>query len=147
MDKIKAKIANEVLNVLKTGWAVPNDKVTIKVENGWVTLEGELTRNYQREAAKSAVIYLSGIKGVTNNIKIKSKMFDKIEQKDVENAIDRSWIVADNDINVQVAGTKVTLSGTVSSWYQKDKAGRIVWNTPGIMHLQNDLTVVYYRKG
>jgi len=142
--KTNAEIANEVLSALKSNWSVPQDKVTIKVEDGWVTLDGELPWNYQKEAAKNVVKYLTGVKGVTNNIKIKSEIHDKIEQIDVENAIERSWSIDDNDINVKVSGTTVTLTGTVDSWYQKEEAGRIAWNTPGIWHVQNDLTVDYY---
>jgi osmotically-inducible protein OsmY len=142
--KTNAEIANEVLAGLKSNWSVPNDKVTVKVEDGWVTLEGELPWNYQKDAAKNAVNYLTGVKGVTNNIKIKSETHDKIEQKDVENAIGRSWSVDDHDIKVKVSGTTVTLSGTVHSWYQKEEAERIAFNTPGIWHVNNELTVDYY---
>ena len=98
----------------------------------------------QKEAAKSAVHYLTGVKGVINNIKIKSETHDAIEKKDVENAIGRSWAVDDSDIQVEVSGTTVTLTGTVDSWYQKDEAGRIAWNTPGIWHVKNELVVDYY---
>jgi osmotically-inducible protein OsmY len=59
-SKTDAEIANEVLTGLKNNLSVPNDKVTVKVEDGWVTLEGELPWNYQKEAAKSAVNYLTG---------------------------------------------------------------------------------------
>jgi len=141
--KTNAEIANEVLTALKSNWSVPKDKVTVKVEDGWVTLEGELSWNYQKEAAKSAVNYLMGVKGVSNNIKIKSETNDAIEKKDVENAIGRSWSVDDSDINVSVSGTTVTLTGTVNSWYQRDEAGRIAWNTPGIWHVKNELAVDY----
>jgi osmotically-inducible protein OsmY len=142
--KTSDEVASEVLLALKSNWSVPKDKVKVKVEDGWVTLEGELPWNYQREAAKSAVNYLIGVKGVTNNIKIKSEIHDAIEQKDVENAIARSWSIDNNDIHVKVAGTTVTLTGTVTSWYQKEEAGRIAWNTPGIWHVKNDLSVDYY---
>jgi osmotically-inducible protein OsmY len=114
------------------------------VEDGWVTLEGELAWNYQKEAAKSAVHYLTGVKGVTNNIKIKSETHDAIEKHDVENAIGRSWSIDDSDINVSVSGTTVTLSGMVGSWYEKEEAARIAWNTPGIWHVKNELVVDYY---
>ena len=127
--KTNTEIANEVLTGLNNNWSVPNDKVTVKVEDGWVTLEGELPWNYQREAAKSAVNFLTGVKGVTNNIKIKSDSHDAIEKKEVEDAIGRSWSVDDSDINVSVTGTTVTLSGTVDSWYQKEEAGHIAWKT------------------
>jgi len=143
-SKTNVEIANEVLTALKSNWSVPKDKVTVKVEDGWVTLEGELPWNYQREAAKNAVHYLSGVKGVTNNIKIKSESHDAIEKRDVEKAIGRSWSVDDSDINVSVSGTTVTLSGTVNSWYEKGEAERIAWNTPGIWHVKNELSVDYY---
>jgi len=45
-------IATEVLNAFKWNWEIPGDKVKVKVEDGWVTLEGNLNWNYQREAAK-----------------------------------------------------------------------------------------------
>ena len=142
-SKTDVEIANEVLVALKANWSVPNDKVTVKVEDGWVTLDGELYWNYQKNAAKNAINYLSGVKGVSNNIKIKSESHDAIEQKDVEDAIARSWSIDDFDINVAVSGTTVTLTGTVNSWYQKDEAGRIAWNTPGIWHVKNELAVDY----
>jgi len=143
-SKTNAEIANEVLTALNSNWSVPNDKVTVKVEDGWVTLEGELPWNYQREAANNAVHYLTGVKGVTNNITIKPESHDAIEQKDVESAIGRSWSVNNSDIKVQVSGTTVTLTGTVKTWYQKEEAGRIAWKTPGIWHVKNDLSVDYY---
>jgi len=142
--KNSLEIANEVLAALKSNWSVPEDKVTVKVEDGWVTLEGELPWNYQKQAAKSAIIYLAGVKGVTNNIKIKSESHDAIEKKDVEKAIGRSWTIDDSDIAVSVSGTTVTLKGTVSSWYQKEEAARVAWNTPGIWHVKNELEVDYY---
>ncbi len=143
-NKTNEEIAKEVLTGLQSNWSVPDDKVTVKVEDGWVTLEGELPWNYQREAAKNAVRFLTGVKGVTNNIKIKSEIHDAIEKKDVEAAIGRSWSVDDSDINVSVSDTTVTLTGTVNSWYQKEEAGRIAWNTPGIWHVKNELAVDYY---
>lgn len=140
--KTDSEIAGEILAALKANWGVPKDKkLGIKVENGWVTLDGELAWNFQREAAKSAVKYLKGVRGVTCNIKIKAENHDAIEQKDIEDAIRRSWSIDDNDIQVDVSGRKVTLSGTVTSWYQKEEAARIAWNTPGISHVINELEV------
>jgi len=141
--KTNVEIANEVLTALKSNWSVPQDTVKVKVEDGWVTLEGELPWNFQKEAAKGAVNYLIGVKGVTNNIKIKSESHDAIEKQDLEDAIHRSWSIDDTDINVSVSGTTVTLTGTVDSWYQKEEAGRIAWKTSGIWHVKNDLVVDY----
>ncbi|MDA6071574.1 BON domain-containing protein [Flavobacterium sp. AC] len=136
-------IAHEVLKALKDNWAVAEDRLKVKVEDGWVTLEGELTWNFQRQDAKTAISFLPGVKGVTNEIKIKSDIKDAIEKKDVEKALARSWSLNAKDITVTVNGTNVKLTGFVDSVYQKDQAEKIVWKTPGIWSIDNDLVVEY----
>jgi len=143
-SKTNSEIATEVVNALRANYSFPDDKVTVKVEDGWVTLEGELPWNYQKEEAKACVNYLVGVKGVTNNITIKAESHDTIEKKAIEKALAVSLSVNDNDINVYVSGTKVTLTGTVNSWYQKEEAERIAWKTPGIWNVENELAVDYY---
>jgi osmotically-inducible protein OsmY len=137
------EIATEVINAFKWNWRVPNDKVKVQVENGWVTLEGELDYNYQSEGAKEAVKNLLGVSGVINNIKIKPSAMEAIEKADIESALERNWSIYKNDIAVKVSGHNATLSGTVESWYQKDEAGRIALNAPGVWSVDNDLIVEY----
>lgn len=136
-------IAKEIINAFKWNFEVPNDKVKVRVENGWVTLEGELSWNFQKEAAHDAVSYLNGVKGVSNNIKIKSETHDAIEQEAIECALERNSAIADDDIEVRVHGKKVTLTGCVNSWYEKTEAARIAWNAPGVEMVVNDLVVEY----
>jgi len=139
-------IATEVLNAFKWNWEIPGDKVKVKVEDGWVTLEGNLNWNYQREAAKKTAGKCTGVKGVTNNIRIESEKKGEIEKKDIINALGRSWSMKDQDIEVNVSGHKVTLNGEVDSLYQKDEAGRIAWKSPGVWNLDNELKIDYTNK-
>jgi osmotically-inducible protein OsmY len=141
--KEDGEIAIEILNAFKWSWEVPNDKLKVKVEKGWVTLEGTLPWNYQREAAKRLVNTQAGVLGVTNKIEIKSEVKDKIEKEEIELALERNGSINDEDISVTVAGTKVTLKGTVDSWYQKSEAGRVAWNAPGVWTVENELEVDY----
>lgn len=137
------EIAMEVLNALKWNWQVPHEKIKVKVEDGWITLEGELVWNYQSDAAKKAVHHLMGVTGVTNNITIKSATNDTIERHAVEAALERNGSIDASEINVSVSDTKVTLTGIVNSWYDKEEAARIAWNTPGISKVENELEVEY----
>jgi osmotically-inducible protein OsmY len=143
-SKTDTEVAEKVLKAVKKLWFTTKDKVSVKVENGWVTLEGELPWNYQRDEVKYAINYLPGVKGVTNSIKIKSESNDAIEQKEIEQAIARSWAMDNMDVNVKVKGTTVTLSGIVNSWYERDEAERIAYKTRGIWHVNNELEVDYY---
>ena len=140
-SKTNVEIANEVLTALKAHWNVPADKVKVKVEAGWITLSGEVSWHYQKEAAEEAIENLMGVTGVTNNITIKSESTESIEKAGIENALKRSWSFYDNDIRVQVSDHKATLTGSVDSLYQKNEAGSIAWNAPGVWTVDNELMV------
>jgi osmotically-inducible protein OsmY len=141
--KSDTDIANDALKGFRSTWDVPDDKIKITVENGWATLEGEVPWNFQREAAKNIVNNLIGVKGVTNNIKIKPNIQDAIEQREIEHALARNWAVDDEEIHVHVSGSKVKLDGVVHSFYQKEEAARIAWNAPGVLTVDNELVIEY----
>jgi osmotically-inducible protein OsmY len=141
--KDDSDVAAEIVSAFKWNWEVPADKVKARVENGWVTLEGEVEWYSESDAAMKAVRSLLGVTGVSNNIKIKSLTDDAIEKADIESALARNWSTSDNEIEVKVSGHKATLSGTVGSWYQKDEAGRIAWKSPGVWNVENNLAVEY----
>jgi osmotically-inducible protein OsmY len=136
-------IASEILNAYKWNIEVPNDKIKIKVENGFITLEGDVSWNFQKNAARDAVSKLAGVTGVLNNILIKPETQDAVEKADIENALERNWSLREDDVNVKVSNHKVTLTGTVGSWYQKDEAARIAWSAPGVWEVVNELEIEY----
>ncbi|MBW8523773.1 BON domain-containing protein [Chryseobacterium chendengshani] len=140
--KSDAEVANEILAAFKANYSIPDDKINVMVEDGRVTLEGEVQWNYEKEAAENSVHLLPGVKAIINDIAVKSLFHDKIEQKDVEDALERS-VINSEDIVVSVSGTIVSLTGTVHSWYAKDEAARIAWKTPGIWEVINQLAVEY----
>src|SRR5271165_4508868 len=68
-----ADIARSAQNVLEwTSW-LPTDAIKVKVENGWITLSGEVEWDYQRQFAKDAVRSLFGVVGVSDVISVKPK--------------------------------------------------------------------------
>jgi osmotically-inducible protein OsmY len=140
-DRSDSEIAGEVILALKTDGRVPHDRIKVMVENGWVTLTGNVPWYYQKDAARNAVRHLDGIKVFTNDIRIQPESGDELEQQDIQRALRRSAAMADQDIQVYVTGNKVTLNGVVNSWYQKEEAARIAWNAPGVLSVDNELAI------
>ncbi|WGJ13240.1 BON domain-containing protein [Methylocapsa sp. D3K7] len=134
------EIASAAVNRLKWDSSVPKDAVKVKVEKGWVTLTGEVDWHYQQEAAADDVGGLWGVVGVSNEIIIKPKPNTSKIRDDIMVALDRSWFDPAT-INVTARGGKVTLTGTVESWYERDEAGYTAWAAPGTTSVENDISV------
>lgn len=141
--KDDTQVATDVLNAWKNDWEVPDRQLKVRVENGWVNLEGEVSWMFQKEAAKNAITNLTGVKGVTNGITLKSESKDTVEKEAITRALERNWSINGHDIKVDVDHNSVKLTGKVKSIYQKEEAGRLAWNTPGVNHVENELAVVY----
>jgi osmotically-inducible protein OsmY len=135
-----ADIANSVENVLlwMTYW--PKESVKVIVEDGWVTLSGEVSWNYQKQAAADGVRYLMGVTGVSNQLTIKhSKVFDTIKA-DIEAVFKRR---PKSDVTVAVKGGDVTLTGTVHTWPEHDAASNAAWGAAGVHSVKNNIEVIY----
>ncbi len=137
-------IANQVVSAYKWNWQLPKDKIHVKVENGWITLDGETNWNYQREEAKNCIKDFIGVKGVTNNIQIKLEKESRIEKEAIESALNRNWLLKQVPIDVEVLDHRVTLKGTVDSWFKKEEAGRMAWSAPGVWAVNNDIEVAFH---
>lgn len=144
--KTDEQIAHSALMAIKEKWNVPDEHIKLKVENGFVTLEGKTGWYYQRESAERAIQLLPGVKGIFNRITIDPYIKSKVEKELIEKALDRHWSIDSDYIEVKVNGNKVTLSGRVSSFYQKEEAGRIAWKTPGVWNVENNLVIEYHRE-
>ncbi|MDP9955494.1 osmotically-inducible protein OsmY [Epilithonimonas hungarica] len=137
------EIAKEIMAAFEANPVIPQEQLEVKVENGWVTLTGELSWDYLRDVTENTIQHLPWIKGIYNNITIVPEMHHyTIDKKDIMKALKRSSI-DDREITVSVSGTTVRLTGTVHTWHQREEAARIVWKTPGIKNLKNELKVDY----
>lgn len=136
-----ADIVRAALNALEWNVRVPNERIKVKVENGWVTLEGELDWGYQKEAALDAVRDLIGVRGVSNLITIKPKVKTQEIKAKISEAFKRSAELDANRIIVEAADGGVTLTGKVHSWLERDEAARVAWAAPGVSTVQNYIAV------
>ncbi|CAG5011330.1 hypothetical protein DYBT9275_04927 [Dyadobacter sp. CECT 9275] len=136
-----ADLANEIVNGYQWTQEIPSGRAIVKVENGWITLEGDLQWNYQRDAAERLIREFPGVKGVSNNIKIKYEPTSEIDKAAIESAFTRSSSITQEGIHIRVVKSKVILTGTVSSCYEKDEAARQAWKAPGVEIVYNELIV------
>jgi osmotically-inducible protein OsmY len=119
---------------------VPKDAVKVTVNNGWVTLEGQLEWDYQRRAAYQAVRDLIGVKGVSNLTSIKPSSPAEIKRK-IDDAFKRNAQLDANHVAVAESRGRVTLRGAVSSWAEREAAERAAYAAPGVISVENDIEV------
>ena len=138
-----ADIARTAENVLLWTTYLPKDSVKIMVEDGWVTLSGQVQWGFQRATATAAVRYLMGVKGVSDQITIKPSVSASSVQNDIEAALKRRATTEAHGIKVAVNGSEVTLTGKVPTWAERDAAGSAAWCTPGVSKVIDHIAIAY----
>ena len=142
--KTDKEIAKAVVNALAWDTSIPEDKVSIKVENGIIYLTGELKWAYQKNNAKKVTENLLGVKNVVNNIKIKQTIEPYQIKERISKAFERSADIHAKNITVSADGHTVTLRGTVASISEKDEAEKAAYLAPGVYDVKNELRIQYY---
>ena len=136
------EVAEVVKNALRWNSAVNDDRIEVKVDNGWVYLDGKVDFEYEKRNAQESIEDLIGVRGVTNSIMINTKPIDTKEiQRQIATAYHRNATLDSSSIRIDTSGSKVTLRGKVKSWTEKKEAENIAWCAPGVLSVDNKIDI------
>ena len=138
-----ADIARSAENALEWLIFFKKDEVKVMVEDGWITLSGEVDWEYQKQIATGTVRYLIGVKGVSDEIAIKSKRSVSTVKSDIEAALKRHAIGDAQNITVAINDGDVTLTGAVHSRWERELASQSAWSAPGVRNVIDNITVIF----
>jgi osmotically-inducible protein OsmY len=139
--KTDTDLAAAAVRALEWDVQVPHQKIKVRVSDGWITLEGQLDWQYQREAAERAVRHLLGVRGVFNQITLAARVTPADLKNRIEAAFKRNAELDARNIRIETRGSKVVLDGTVHSWAEREQAERAVWAAPGVAMVEDHLAV------
>ena len=135
------KIARDAVAAIKRELPEAADRIKVTVEDGWITLEGDVDTNSQRERAELAVAALAGVTAVGNEIELKPAIAPENVKQRIEEAFRRSALLEASRITVDANGAQVVLKGFVRSWAERQEAERAAWAAPGVTSLINRIEV------
>ena len=135
-------IARAASNALEWDVSVPHERVKVQVQNGLITLSGEVDWWYQKSAAEEAVRHLMGVVSVSNGITItpESKLLDDVKDQ-IESAFQRNAVLDARRITVETHGSKVILRGSVHSWLEREQVQWAAWAAPGVTEVESHITI------
>lgn len=136
------EIAGRAASILEWSAVAPRGAITVKVQDGWIALSGQVDWRYQRNEAEDIVRRISGIQGVINNITLKPNVQARDVKRKIEDALRRNAAVHADQITVSMEdGRAVSLEGQVHDWQERDAIERAAWSVPGVARVIDKLQI------
>ena len=135
------EIARDAVMALKIQVPTIAENIKVIVRDGWITLEGTLEWQYQRERSESVVRRLQGVSGVINSIKVKPKASPIEIKHKIEEAFKRSAEIDAASIIVEANEGEVVLKGSVHTWFERQEAERAAWSAPGVKKVDDRISI------
>ena len=132
-------IAKAIQNVMNWSTLVPEDKIKVKVEDGVVTLEGNVEWEFEKKAARKAVEKLEVTVTVIDNIRVTPKFTPTEIRKKIKASFVRNAPFDPDRVDVDVDGGTVRLRGKVRSLAEKKEAEKQVWLARGVTKVENEI--------
>lgn len=136
------EIARRAVDILAWNSLIPRDAIHVRVQNGFVTLSGQLDWNFQRKAAEADIRKLTGVAGVINEITLKPAIQAVDIKQRITDALKRHAESEARNIKVDVRdGDTVSLEGEVDNWDERQAVVNAAWSAPGVRSVEDRLRI------
>jgi hyperosmotically inducible protein len=133
--------ANAVRSMLHWMAGLDEDAVQVQVENGWVTLRGEVESPRRSYLAARTIGQMRSVTGVTNLIEVSGPRAESDVIDNIGRALQRHAERAADHVHIKVRDGVVTLTGKVASYAERSLARGAAWSAPGVHAVVDDLEV------
>ncbi len=143
--KTDQEIQDQVLEELRWDRRIDAADIGVAVEDGVVSLSGDLSSFAERQAAQEAALRVSGVHDVANDIKVKVPgrlaRTDSDLAQAVRTALEWRSFIPSDQIQTSVTNGVVTLYGTLDSWWQVADTESVIGNLEGVRDVVSELVV------
>jgi osmotically-inducible protein OsmY len=139
------ELQQHVQNALDWEPSIESTEIGVSVDNGIVTLRGDVHSYTEKSAAERVALHVYGTKAVANDINV--RLTSRYERTDTEiaqaavSAMKWNTMVPADKVNLTVSNGWITLSGTADWQYQRDAAARAVRDLMGVKGVTNNITL------
>lgn len=137
------EIAKRIIDMFAWNVSIPDDKIKVKVEHGWVTLSGIVDWHYQSNEARVAAGRVTGVTGVSNLIEVKKLPVASDVKDRIMAAFKRQADLDAGTVTVVTDGSTVRLGGKVKNWNERGIAERAAWAAPGVNKVEDNIVVAF----
>lgn len=139
---VDEEIGLAAVKAIELNTNVPPNRIRVRVQEGSITLTGEVDWAYQMEAAEDSVRHLRGVVWISNQITIKPPVEPVDLKVKIESAFRRNAMLDSRRVGVEIHGGQVILKGNVHSWAEREEAQRVAWAAPGVSVVENHIIII-----
>ncbi len=139
------ELRQHVENALEWEPSVDQSDIGVSVDDGIVTLRGNVRSYSEKATAEQVALRVYGTKGVANDLQV--RLANGAERTDTDlaqaavNALNWNTVVPTGKVTVSVTNGWITLKGVVEWQYQKDAAARAVRDLTSVKGVTNQIAV------